>query len=140
MMRFISQKTEAFFMFLNRKFRINESYLDIHLESGMTDEFGLPNLPNYMASQDMTEEDEQVTIQETAKERRDRIESMRKDLSENINIHIPRLCELATSKIVDFQVRKKARQLCKKNNIDYIAWAKNQIESRNLNEANFVLV
>jgi len=144
MMRFISQKTDTFFLFMNRKFRINESYIELHLSdlfgmSGMKTPNQFPGEVDVPATQ-MTEEEEQVTIQETAKERKVKIDAMRKSLNSDIGKHSARLAELSTSKVVDFQVRKKARQMCKKHNIDYIAWAKAQIKSRNLNEADFILV
>jgi hypothetical protein len=143
MMHFISQKTDTFFLFMNRKFRINESYIDLHLSDVVVRSewhvkaINSMDIPGIVP---MSEEDEQATIKETYKERKAKLDTMRKALNGDIAKHSDRLSELATAKIIDFQVRKKARQLCKKHNIDYVAWAKKQIETRKLSETDFVLV
>jgi hypothetical protein len=140
MMHFISQKTDTFFLFLNRKFRINESYIDLHLSDVFpTGAFDRDHSCQQLSGIEMTEEDEQATIVETGKERKAKLDSMRKVLNGDIAKYSDRLSELATAKIIDFQVRKKARQLCKKHSIDYVAWAKKQIETRKLSETDFVL-
>jgi hypothetical protein len=140
MMHFISQKTDTFFLFLNRKFRINESYINLHLSDVFpTGAFDRDHSCQQLSGIEMTEEDEQATIVETGKERKAKLDSMRKVLNGDIAKYSDRLSELATAKIIDFQVRKKARQLCKKHSIDYVAWAKKQIETRKLSETDFVL-
>lgn len=47
------------------------------------------------------------------------------------------LCYYASIKHVSFDVRKKAQLICKKYGIDYISWAKKQIEDKNVPSSNF---
>jgi hypothetical protein len=143
LMRFIGQKMNTFFLLLNRKFRITENYLDAHL----FDLYGQDKSTQPMdeLSIDFPEklpfEEEEVveSVRETGKERKAKADAMRTLLESNIDKYKDQLAEMATSKVVDFQVRKKARQLCRKHGIDYIAWAKAQIATRNLNDVDFVL-
>lgn len=141
LMRFISQKFETFFLFLNRKFRISERHAEVSIEDMIDMEVyvGAPPTEEMLES-----EDHQTKIGK-------KLDSVRKEISKfkskvlrsrldmNIDLYADRLAEIATSKQVEFAVRKKARRVCKEKGIDFIAWANRQIEARNLNESDFVL-
>lgn len=143
LMHFISQKMETFMVFLNRKFRISERHAEISLEDalGMGMYHGEVEIPSDMTTDD--EVPESKISQRIGKLKVDlkdlRSMMMKHKLESNLPAYRDRLAELATSKVVDFIVRKKARSVCKKNGIDYVVWAKEQIRSKNLSESDFVL-
>jgi len=142
LMRFMNQKLESFMLFLDRKFRVNERRPDVYLEDQPASFQG-----NVMFDEVLPEEPE-VEEESKARQRlnafRESIDNMktalmRVQLSNGMIDYRGRLSEIATSKSVDFNARKKARSLCKKNGIDYVAWAKSEIESKKLNESEFAL-
>jgi hypothetical protein len=141
LMRFISQKMETFMVCMNRKFRISERHADISLEDVMSMDVYQSEQP--MPDEVLEEEDESKAMKKLSTLQSDledlKSSVMRLRLQSNIGAYSERLSEIATSKLVEFSVRKKARSVCKKNGIDYIAWAKAQIRTKNLSEGDFIL-
>lgn len=143
LMRFISQKIESFMLFMDRKFRISERHADVSIEDalGMDVYKSEISMPEEIVP--FEDEYESKTMRKLAmiKGEIEALKSsiMRFRLMSDIGSYSGRLAEIATSKLVEFSVRKKARSLCKKNGIDYIAWARQQIETRKLNESDFIL-
>lgn len=142
LMRFISQKMETFMLFLNRKFRISERLADVSLEDTIEMDVYRGAEPVDVI-EDVDDEDKSKVVKKLdaiAKEiRRFKSAILRARLKSDIGSHASRLSEIATSKSVEFAVRKKARRVCKENGIDFVAWARTQIKTRNLNETDFVL-
>lgn len=138
LMRFISQKMETFFLFLNRKFRISERYSDVNMDD-------VTNMEAYMGTPMSSDDyDEDSRIMHKLALLKAEIEKFRSDilrlrLKENIGAHADRLAEIATSKSVEFSVRKRARRMCKENGIDYLGWAKVQIKTKNMEESDLAL-
>ncbi len=142
LMRFISQKFETFFLFLNRKFRISERHSEVYIDDVIEMDLysGAVPIDDVIEKEDEPLSKAQKRISVLRKEiAKFKVKVMRSRLTSNISEYAERLAEIATSKQVEFAVRKKARRVCKENGIDYIAWAKGQIEARNLTDADFVL-
>lgn len=144
LMRFISQKMETFMLFMDRKFRISERHSDVSLEDATDMDLykGEAPISEEVIPDDDDEFESRVARKVTSLQAeidRFRTSIMKFKLGANIGQYSDRLAEIATSKLVEFSVRKKARSMCKKNGIDYIAWAKEQIRVRNLNEGDFIL-
>lgn len=142
LMRFISQRMETFMLFLNRKFRISERHAEVSLEDTIEMDVYRGAEPTDTV-EDVADEDKSKIVKKLDGIARE-IENfksaiLRARLKSDIGSHANRLSEIATSKNVEFAVRKKARRVCKENGIDYVAWAKVQIQVRNLNESDFVL-
>lgn len=142
LMRFISQKFETFMLFLNRKFRISERHAEVSLEDTIE-----MDIYNGAQPVDVIEDEDEPERSKTVKKldliAREigefKTDIMRARLKSDINSYASRLSEIATSKSVEFAVRKKARRVCKENGIDYLAWARAQIKARKLSESDFVL-
>ena len=142
LMRFIAQRIDTYFLFLDRKYNFTESYLDVHLNDttilwkklypSVTDP-----LDDFPA---LAPQEEEAPVRKIDKTRKARTNAMREELNGNIDKYRDKIAQLATSKMVDFEVRKKARKLCRKHDIDYLAWAKEQIALNHLDEVDFVLV
>lgn len=147
LMRFISQKMENFMIFLDRKFRINERHADVYLEEagrsgGMAADALLVYQGERIPSPLLGDEPSSVHVKiSNLKGEVSRLKSMimQSRLNHGIDLHADRLAEIATSKLVDFSVRKRARHVCRKNGIDYVQWAMNQIRANDLNEGDFIL-
>lgn len=143
LMRHTMQRISTFFQFLNRKFRISERHLEINFEDMEQATDGWEeSVPDAVFDSEFTifESDldpEQKMIQEQV--RQDKLQEMRSRLTDNLDEYKDKLSEIATSKIAAYPVRKKARDICRKNGIDYVGWAKQQIAARNLNAVDFVL-
>jgi hypothetical protein len=138
LMRFISQKMETFMLFFNRKFRINERYSDVGIDD-------VTDIEAYMGTPEVNDQcdDDSKVMHKIALLRAEvnkfKTQVMRLRLSSDIGAHADRLAEIATSKSVEYAVRRKARRVCKQNGIDYIGWAKVHIKERNLNESDLAL-
>ena len=140
LMRFIGQKMETFMIFLNRKFKISERHAEVSLE----DTIEMDIYQGAAPVDDIDSDEEESKIMSKLGSLRKEIEDfkssiLRARLKADIGSYSSRLAEVATSKSVEFAVRKKARRICKENGIDYLAWARVQIKARNLNESDFVL-
>jgi hypothetical protein len=139
LMHFINQRLDTFYIFMNRKFRIPETYLELNLEDVFENH---PYKGDYPISATVEEEDPETEVPmilESESERIIKRNQMRSKLEANLPEFKGKLAEIATSKVVEFKVRKKARMMCQKYGIDYLTWARAQIKSRNLNENDFVL-
>jgi hypothetical protein len=132
LMHFINQKLATFYTFLDHKFRMSENYTDVRLTD--SELFKLSE-----STPLFTDSDESIIKIESTKGRQIKKDSMRRKLEDNIPQFEGQLAEMATSKQIEFKVRKKARSICRKHGIDYINWAKNQIKLRNLDENDFIL-
>jgi len=135
MMHGINQKLTNFYGFLDRKFRISESHLDLSLDDVFSS--FIADGKDYPIEAPLAVEEESAP--EPLWVRKARRQNLRSILEENIGDYADKLSELATLKLTEFEIRKKARSICKKHGIDYIAWARNQIETRNLSTHDFVL-
>jgi hypothetical protein len=137
LLRHTMQRVGTFFQFLNRKFRIGERHLDLNLDDVFFND-PMGEQEDYPIA-DYVPDDTQPEFFESKEERRVKLDAMRENLEENIDQYRDRLAEMATSKLVEYSVRKKAREMCRKYGIDYLNWAKGQIAARNLNSTDFVL-
>jgi hypothetical protein len=142
LMRHVEQRINTFFLFLDRKFKFTENYLDVHTgDAALNGErAGRRMIGDFPAPLPIDDEDEVIPVRKIDKTRKTKTNAMRKELNDNIEKYRDKLAYLATSKVVDFEVRKKARKLCRKHNIEYVAWAKERIASGRLSEVDFVLV
>jgi hypothetical protein len=135
MMHGINQKLAYFYDFLDRKFRIRENHLDLSLDE-VYDSF-LKDGKDYPIETPIPLAEESTP--EPVWVRKARRQQLRSILEENLDDYRDKLSELATLKLTEYDIRKKARSICKKHGIDYIAWAKSQIKERNLSTHDFVL-
>lgn len=72
-------------------------------------------------------------------EKEKRTEEYKNELYSNIDKYRDKLAYLATFKNIEHAVRKKARSICKKSGINYIEWAENEINNKNISRELFVL-
>lgn len=135
MMHGINQKLANFYDFLDRKFRIRENHLDLSLDE-VYDSF-LKDGKDYPIEAPIPLAEESTP--EPGWVRKARRQQLRAILEENLDDYRDKLSELATLKLTEYDIRKKARSICKKHGIDYIGWAKSQIKERNLSTHDFVL-
>ncbi len=142
LMNFMMQRVETFMLFLNRKFRISERKSDISIEDAV---INWADQSIDLPGEEVEEQEEYVSkhmqkakaLESKVSELKTKI--MRLKLELNIDAHADKLAYMATSKMVDFGVRKKARSICRKNGIDYIAWASKQVNDLDANESDFIL-
>jgi hypothetical protein len=135
LMRFINQRVETFMIFLERKFRIDERFQEESWSEACS---------NIGTISDMGEDTHEEIISPKIEKIQKSLDKltyrvMKAELTGNISKYADRLAEIATSKSVDYNVRKKARSICKKNGIDYISWAKTKIEDSHVDPHNFTL-
>jgi hypothetical protein len=143
-MRFLNQKIETFFLFLERKFRYSEKIETVNIDV----------LPKYVQNTLKCEPDPCPDIY--APKKRKHKEKAVKEIKPikmtgheiiffknllytNIDLYKDKLSEIATSPFVDYALRKKARTVCKQFKIDYIQWANDKIQSESLELNRFML-
>jgi hypothetical protein len=137
LMRFINQKMETFFLFLDRKFRIKERYDDLSLEDIFPADVYHGEYP--IVSAEIGQDDESDLSPNITPKNENKFKGMKEKLLTNLDLYSDDLARLATSKHVEYDVRKKAKSICKQNSIDYIAWAKSLIKKNFLDANDFVL-
>lgn len=128
MMRFMNQKLETFYTFMDRKFTIKESFGESSFDEKI---FSVP-------AQDFYESKDETEIVDTKMSKKTK-RLLKKELEQNIDEYADELQRIATSKYVDYNLRKAARNMCKKNNLNYIQWAESLINKNNLDRNDFVL-
>lgn len=131
-MKYIQGKLHSFYLSVGRKFHTKESHLEMRLPSYETLEASKDHTYNPHENTDPGVFISQRTISKKYK-------PFKKELYDNIQQYSDRLAELATSKITDFQARKKARSICKLHGIDYTAWAMKQILNNKLDRHDLIL-
>ena len=136
MMRFMNQRMMSFYTFLDRKFRIPESYPDMSLED-VGQWVNTLSHKTYVESAAVEDLDDLPEMAESKLERNSKLVKLRKAF--NPSEHSDKLAELATLKAVEHAVRKRARSICRKHGIDYISWAHSQIAEKELDPVDFVL-
>lgn len=76
---------------------------------------------------------------EIRKKQKEKYEILKQELHENWHKHIDELAYYSVSRFVSSGVRKSARTICKKYNIDYEEWAQKQIEERKLDSGDIII-
>lgn len=78
------------------------------------------------------------TIKKRISEERRILKGLKDEIKNNSDKYAERLAFLATSKHTSFAVRKNAQKLCRKHAINYVIWAKDYIQERDVNPDNFI--
>jgi hypothetical protein len=66
------------------------------------------------------------------------LKNLKVELKSNIDKYTEQLAYLATSKHTSIAVRKNAQTLCRKHAIDYVMWAQDYIQKRDVNPEHFI--
>jgi hypothetical protein len=66
------------------------------------------------------------------------LKGLKVELKNNIDKYAEQLAYLATSKHTSIAVRKNAQTLCRKHAIDYVMWAQDYIQKRDVNPEHFI--
>jgi hypothetical protein len=130
MMRYITQRLNLFYKTMDRKFKIKEQIVEISFEDYYN---------NFGSIEDFTGYSESESQENSATMSSEEKKLLRQKLQNNIEVYKEELQRMATSKFIEYKVRKAARKYCKINNIDYISWAKDLIKKNNLDINDFIL-
>ena len=80
----------------------------------------------------------QAQISQT-KDRKKKTSQLKKRFKKEWPCHVDKLCYYSTSKQVEPDLRRKARDYCKRLKVDYIGWARRKIEANEADQIDFVL-
>lgn len=133
MMRYITQRLSLFYKTMKRKFKTKEGVVEVSFEKYFNDFNDIEAVVEN--SEELGPEVEGNSGTMSMKEKK----ALKEKLKADLHLYKEDLQRLATSRFVEYKVRKAARKYCKKNNIDYISWAKDLIERNNLDINDFIL-
>ena len=145
-LKYINGKMDTFLLSVRRRFFIKESHIELSLDEVFKAKSGedredlvYANIQAYTPFEYPGLDDEELGVYVSKEDVTKKYKLLRKELHGNIEKYSDRLAELATSKITEFQARKKARTLCKTYGIDYNAWALKQILNNKLDRHDLIL-
>lgn len=82
--------------------------------------------------------EELAALRKKVSDEKKALSKLKSKLAEDPKKYAERLAFLATSKHISVDVRKNAQKMCRKYAINYVMWAKNHIEQKNLNPDYFI--
>jgi hypothetical protein len=126
MMRYIGQRMQNLVKWVARKFGVDEAMVFT------MDKFDkVAEMSAYTEYSDPKEDSEEEVVVYKTKHKDKMLVAMREKIAKEPSLYAEQLCHYATTKHVARDVRKKARDLCKRYGIDYLAWLRDK--SKNLN-------